>query len=79
MKVNITKPTLEELPFAVQILSQEVTEIKRLLLEKTEEKIVDHDVWMDINQTNVLQKKNAVKIYLWMKLLQKSRMLLLHM
>jgi excisionase family DNA binding protein len=42
--------TLENLPKAFSILSQEVSEIKRLLLVKSNEQPVETDRWLDLNE-----------------------------
>lgn len=42
--------TLETLPKAFTYLSQEVSEIKRLLLEKSNEQQAEPDQWFDLNE-----------------------------
>lgn len=42
--------TLETLPKAFSLLTNEVSEIKRLLLEKSNEQSADTDRWFDLNE-----------------------------
>lgn len=42
--------TLETLPKAFTLLSNDVSEIKRLLLEQSNEKLTNSDCWFDLNE-----------------------------
>jgi predicted DNA-binding transcriptional regulator AlpA len=59
--------TFEQLPKAVTQLSNEVSEIKRLLLEKGNLQLTESDRWFDINELcNYLPDRPAKKtIYKW--------------
>ena len=53
--------TLETLPKAITHLTNEVSEIKRLLLEKSNEQPTETDRWFDLNELcNYLPDKPAI-------------------
>ena len=58
---NLTEGlTLETLPKAFAFLTNEVSEIKRLLLEKSNEQPTEADRWFDLNELcNYLPDKPA--------------------
>ncbi|OFZ00336.1 MAG: hypothetical protein A3K10_08230 [Bacteroidetes bacterium RIFCSPLOWO2_12_FULL_31_6] len=65
---NLTEGlTLETLPKAFTHLTNEVSEIKRLLLEKSSEQPTETDRWFDLNELcNYLPDKPAkATVYFW--------------
>ena len=59
--------TLETLPKAFTHLTNEVSEIKRLLLEKSNEKPTENDRWFDLNELCIYHPDKPTKptVYGW--------------
>jgi excisionase family DNA binding protein len=59
--------TLETLPKAFTLLSNEVSEIKRLLLEKSSEQPTETDRWFDLNELCIYHpdKPSKPTVYGW--------------
>jgi excisionase family DNA binding protein len=59
--------TLETLPKAFSYLTYEVSEIKRLLLEKSNEQPTDSDHWFDLNELCIYHpdKPSKPTVYGW--------------
>jgi excisionase family DNA binding protein len=59
--------TLETLPKAFTLLSNEVSEIKRLLLERSKEQPTETDRWFDLNQLCIYHpdKPSKPTVYGW--------------
>ena len=65
---NLTEGlTLETLPKAFTLLTNEVSEIKRLLLEKSNEQPTETDRWFDLNELCVYHpdKPSKPTVYGW--------------
>ncbi|UQD55002.1 helix-turn-helix domain-containing protein [Flavobacterium sp. K5-23] len=68
---NLTQGlTLETLPKAFAILTNEVSEIKRLLLEKSNEQPTKTDCWFDLNELCIYHPDKPSKhtVYGWVNL-----------
>lgn len=61
--------TLETLPKAFTSLAQDVTEIKRLLLERSNEKPTEEDRWFDLNELCAYHpdKPSKPTVYSWVR------------
>jgi hypothetical protein len=59
--------TLETLPKAFTYLTNEVSEIKRILLEKSNEQQTDKDRWLDLNELCIYHPDKPTKptVYGW--------------
>lgn len=59
--------TLETLPKAFTYLTNEVSEIKRILLEKSNEQQTDKDRWFDLNELCIYHPDKPTKptVYGW--------------
>ena len=59
--------TLETLPKAFTLLAEEVSEIKKLLLEKSNEKPTEADRWLDLNDLCLYHpdKPSKPTVYGW--------------
>ena len=65
---NLTEGlTLETLPKAFTYLTKEVSEIKRLLLEKSNEQPTETDLWFDLNELCIYHpdKPSKPTVYSW--------------
>ena len=65
---NLTEGlTLETLPKAFTLLTNEVSEIKRLLLEKSNEQPTETDRWFDLNELCIYHpdKPSKPTVYGW--------------
>ncbi len=62
--------TLETLPKAFSHLTNEVSEIKRLLLEMSNEKPTDTDRWFDLNELCIYlpDKPSKFTVYSWVNI-----------